>query len=111
MTQAYFTEDQKMAHIHYPQWTPDECYQMHEILESKGYNVNCVYRVGCDRKFHDAWQIPREDIPRVIEELFRQRITVEVQAEGNGMASVNFVYDYHASTILDAVSRFRRYKK
>ena len=111
MTQSYFTEDQKMARSPWPKWTFDECYQITRILYDKGYYISCVSRVGCDRKYHDAWQVQREDVPRLIEQLFRQRITVEVQAEGSYKASINFVYDYHASTIIDAVSRFQNNKK
>lgn len=112
MSRSYFTEDAKMYHSRFPAWSIDDCLRMSEILDEKGYSVTCgVLRVGCDRKYHDAWEIKREDTGRIVEELFRQRITVEVQAEGHGKASINFVYDYHASTILEAVSRFRRNRK
>lgn len=106
MTEAYFTEDQKMYASPYPKWTLDECYIIRDILAAKGYEVNCVLRVGCDRKYHDAWQVEREDVGRLIEQLFRQRIVVEVQAEGHGKASINFVYDYSSETIISAVKRF-----
>lgn len=109
MTEPYFTEDQKMyASDNIPKWTFDECYIIQEVLLQKGYLVNCVSRVGCDRKYHDAWQVERKDIPRLIEQLFRQRIAVEVQAEGHGKASINFVYDYYAETIISAVKKFQK---
>ena len=108
MTRSYFTEDAKMATSPWPQWTYDECEKIHRMLWEKGYNVNMVSRVGCDRKYHDAWSCYRSDIPRIIEQLFRQRIAVEVQAEGHGMASINFVYDYSASHIMDVVNRFQK---
>ena len=111
MTESYFTEDQKMYTSNFPKWNFDECYRIHEILQDKGYFMNCVLRVGCDRKYHDAWQVEREDVPRLVEQLFRQRLVVEVQAEGHGKASINFVYDYHADTIISAVKRFWRNKK
>lgn len=111
MTESYFTEDQKMYVSNFPKWTFDECYLMQEILEKKGYPMNCVSRVGCDRRWHDAWQVQRDDVPRLVEQLFRQRLVVEVQAEGHGKASINFVYDYHADTIIAAVKRFWRNKK
>lgn len=106
--EAYFTEDQKMYTSNFPKWNLDECYTIREILYDKGYFINCVSRVGCDRKYHDAWQVERKDVPRLVEQLFRQRLTVEVQAEGHGLASINFVYDYHASTIIAAVKRFQK---
>ena len=111
MTESYFTEDQKMYISNFPKWNFDECYRIQEILHEKGYFMNCVSRVGCDRKNHDAWQVEREDVPRLVEQLFRQRLVVEVQAEGHGKASINFVYDYHADTIISAVKRFWRNKK
>ena len=112
MSRAYFTEDQKLVRVKFPPWTAEECYRMSEILDEKGYSVTVgVLRMGCDGKYHDSWEVWREDIPRLIEQLFRQRIVVEVQAEGKGKASINFCYDYSASQILDAVSRFWRNKK
>ena len=110
MNREYFTEDQKLGKISNPRWNKDEQTIIHRILLSKGYLVNCVSRVGCDRKYHDAWQINREDVPRLIEQLFRQRLTVEIQAEGSYKASINFIYDYHASTIIEAVKRFHKNK-
>ena len=111
MTEPYPTENQKLAASPWPKWTWDECMLIHEILLEKGYIVNCVSRMGCDRKYHDAWQVEREDVPRLVEQLFRQRLVVEIQAEGHGKASMNFVYDYHADTIIAAVGRFWKNKK
>lgn len=106
MSKSYFTEDQKLAHSPWKPWTFDECMLIHKILREKGYNVNCVSRMGCDRKYHDAWSVYRADVPRLVEQLFRQRFTVEVQAEGHGMASINFCYDYFAGDVIAAVKRF-----
>lgn len=108
MNKEYFTENQKFGKLSNPRWNRDDQTTIHETLLDKGYLVNCVSRVGCDMKYHDAWQVYREDVPALIEQLFRQRLTVEVQAEGSYKASINFVYDYHAETILDAISRFQR---
>ncbi|MBQ2651931.1 MAG: hypothetical protein IJF83_00095 [Methanobrevibacter sp.] len=102
----YFTEDQKMVRMKRQPWNHDEYYQIHNILWEKGYLVNCVVRMGADGKWHDAWQIEREDTPTLIEMLFRQRIPVEVQAEGHGKASINFVYDTRADQILECLPRF-----
>ena len=107
----YFTEDEKMAYSPFPKWTFGECLKISEILHEKGYIINCVSRVGCDRRYHDAWQVPRKDVPQLVEQLFRQRITVEVQAEGKGMAAITFVYDYAASTIIESVRRFQKNKE
>ena len=107
MSRSYFTEDQKLAYSPFPKWTYKETNTMRRILENKGYSIRIVSRIGCDRKYHDAWEVERKDIPQLIEQLFRQRIVVEVQAEGHGKASINFVYDYSASSIINAVTRFQ----
>lgn len=106
MTESYFTEDQKMAGSPWEPWSIDACYKMQVAMDEKGYPIQCVSRVGCDRKYHDAWQVNREDVPRLIEQLFRQRFAVEVQAEGHGKASINFCYGYHEDDVLRAISRF-----
>lgn len=111
MTKAYFTEDQKLVKFHTSRWTWDEQDTIQNILREKGYNVNCVSRIACDGESHDAWQVDRDDIPQLVEELFRQRLVAEFQAEGHGKAGIIFGYDFHADTIIDAVSRFRRNKK
>lgn len=111
MNRPYLTEDAKMFTSPYEAWSIEECITIHNILFEKGYFVNCVSRIGCDRKYHDAWEVEREDVPMLIEQLFRQRLVVEVQAEGSYKASINFVYDYHASTIIDACRRFQKNRK
>lgn len=109
MTESYFTEDQKLYRLkEVPKWSFEECMSIHDILREKGYLVNCVARIGCDRKYHDAWEVNRKDVPRLVEQLFRQRFTVEVQAEGHGKASINFVYDYVGESVIGAVERFQR---
>ena len=108
MSRAYFTEDQKARKLVRVPWTWDENDLIRSILYEKGYLINCVSRVACDGKPHDAWQVERADVPQLVEELFRQRIVAEFQAEGHGKAGIIFGYDYRASTIIDAVSRFRR---
>ena len=110
MSRPYFTEDQKLYCSPWEKWSWEEQDTIRETLLEKGYIVNIVTRIGCDRKSHDAWQVEREDIPQLIEQLFRQRITVEVQAEGSHKASINFCYDYAASQIIDAVKRFQKNK-
>jgi len=106
MTETYFTEDQKLVGSPYPRWTAQECYVIEDILRDKHYYVSCVSRLGCDRHWHDAWLVMRADVPRLVEELFKRRIAVEVQAEGKGKATIIFVYDYAAETITSAVRRF-----
>lgn len=111
MSRSYFTEDQKMYRLkETPKWDWNEQHVIQKILCDKGYLVNCVSRVGCDRKYHDALQVQREDVPQLIEELFRQRFVVEVQAEGSYTASINFCYDYAGESVIDAVRRFRKNK-
>jgi len=108
VSRSYFTEDDKMVMSPFPRWTYNEIRTMALILHKKDYEVNIVSRVGCDRKRHDAWLVPRKHVPFIIEQLFRQRIIVEVQAEGKLQASINFVYDYSAVQIIEAVSRFQK---
>lgn len=108
MTEAYFTEDQKLVKPKRVPWTFDECMAMTNIGKDKDYQINTVSRLGCDRKPHDAWHVPREDIPQLIEQLFRQRIPVEVQAEGHYKASIIFVYDHQGSSVLSALYAFQR---
>ena len=110
MSRSYFTEDQKLVKFNFPKWTFDECYTIRDILYDKGYFINCVSRVACDGRTHDAWQVQRADVPQLIEELFRQRLVVEVQAEGSYKAGIIFGYDYAAETIITAVKRFRNNK-
>jgi len=106
MSESYFTEDAKLAKSPFPAWNPEQCETIRETLLEKGYWMNNVSRLGCDRQWHDAWRVERADIPRLVEELFKRRIAVEVQAEGHGKASIIFVYDYSAEQIIDAVKRF-----
>ena len=108
MSKSYFTEDAKMAYSPSPKWTWEQSNTIRRILYNRGYIINTVTRVGCDRKWHDAWLVQRKDVPRLIEQLFRQRITVEIQAEGHYESSITFVYDYPASQIIEVVSRFQR---
>ena len=103
MSRSYFTEDAKLINSQFPPWSIDAQIEIEKILLDKGY-------MGCDRKYHDAWLVERKDIPCIIEELFRQRITVEVQAEGSYLASVNFCYGYSEFQVVDVVKRFRRNK-
>lgn len=110
MTRDYFTEDAKLAKLKNTEWTINDCEIMHNLMNKKGYFINCVYRRGCDMKYHNAWEVERKDVPRLVEQLFRQRLVAEFQAEGHGKASINFVYDYHPSTIIDAIHRFWKNK-
>jgi len=110
MSRAYSTEDEKLVYSPFPKWTLEEQKTIERILREKGYLVTCVTRVGCDRRWHDSWQVIRQEVPQLIEELFRQRLVVEVQAEGQYKASINFCYDYHADTVISAVHRFRKNK-
>ena len=108
MSRSYFTEDQKLVSLHVEPWTIDECYSIREILYNKGYFTNCVSRIGADKKWHDAIQVERKDVPRLVEQCFRQRLVAEFQAEGKDMASIIFSHDYPAETILKAVERFQK---
>lgn len=107
MNRSYLTEDAKLIKMVFPRWSAKDCETIRETLYTKGYFTNCVLRIGSDGKYHDALQVEREDVPQLVEQLFRQRLVAEYQAEGNYKASINFVYDYAAETIIDAVRRFQ----
>lgn len=111
MTQSYFTEDQKLVKYNYPKWTMDECDIIRETLGNKCYFVNCVSRIGADGEWHDALQVERADVPVLVEQLFRQRLVAEYQAEGHYKAAIIFSYDYAAETIITAVNRFQKNKE
>lgn len=111
MTEAYYTETEKLVRFKRVPWTWDEQDIIRDTLAEKGYYMNVVSRLGCDRQPHDAWQIDRIDTPRIIEQLFRQRLHVEVQPEGKGKAGIIFVYDNRASEIINAVNRFQKNRR
>ena len=111
MSRSYFTEDQKMVKVQFPKWTWKECDIIRETLYEKGYFVNCVSRIGADRKWHDALQVERADAPQLVEQLFRQRLVAEFQAEGKYHAAIIFSHDFAAETIIDAVGRFQKNKR
>ena len=111
MSRSYHTEDKKLVKISFPKWTWDEGYIISEILYNKGYFTNCVTRIGADGKAHDAIQVEREDVPVLVEQLFRQRLVAEYQAEGHGKAAIIFSHDYSSETIIRAVERFQKNKK
>ena len=106
MSRSYFTENQNMAPSPWEPWSREARETIMRILYEKGYYCYVVARVGCDRKYHDAWYVYRADVPRLIEQLFRHRFAVEVQAEGKGMASINFCYDYHEDDVIRACHKF-----
>lgn len=108
MTEAYHTEDMKLVKMARVPWTFDECMLIHNIFHDKGYNVNCVDRIGADGKWHDAFQIERKDAPVLVEQLFRQRLVAEYQAEGHGNAAIIFSHNYACETIIAAVKKFQK---
>ena len=111
MSRSYFTEDQKLVKMNFPKWTWDEQDIIRDTLWSKGFFTNCVLRIGADGKNHDALQVRREDVPQLVEELFRQRLVAEFQAEGRYNASIIFSHNFAAETIIEAVQKFRKNTK
>ena len=108
MTEPYPTEEQKFAKLKREVWTFEDCDLINKILFEKGYGVNCVSRVGADLKSHDALQIKRQDAPQLLEQLFRQRLVAEWQAEGKGKAAIIFSHNYKVETIIAAIKRFQK---
>lgn len=109
MSRPYLTREEKLTLPRYPFWTVDETEKMRKILFKKGYPVIVITtRLGCDKEEHDAWIVPRVDVGVFIEQLSRQRLTVEVEAEGSMQSALTFVYDYKGEDVLKAVRRFQR---
>ncbi len=108
MTEPYPTEDQKFVKLKREPWNFEECDKINKILFEKGYGINCVSRLGADLKWHDALQIKRDDAPQLLEQLFRQRLVAEWQAEGSGKAAIIFSHNYKAETIIAAIARFQK---
>lgn len=112
MSRAYHTEDQKLVSLaNVENWSWDDCFEIRNILEDKGYSVNCVLRIGADGEFHDALEVDRVDAPRLVEQLFRQRLVAEFQGEGHWKAAIIFSHDYPAETIIRKVGRFQKNKE
>ncbi|WP_407415736.1 hypothetical protein [Methanobrevibacter sp.] len=110
-TAEYLTEETKLATCNYPRWTSEESSIIEETLYRKGYEAHSVFRIGADREWHDALQVNRQDMGRLIEQLFRQRLVVEVQAEGHGKAAIINSYDFAGETFVSAVKRFHNNKE
>lgn len=106
MSRDYFYEDEKFPKLKREAWDDEDCTSIHRTLLEKGYYMNNVIRIGSDGQWHDAWQVQREDIPLLIEMCFRQRLVVEVQAEGSYKAAIIFVYNNRASQIIEAAQGF-----
>ena len=53
----------------------------------------------------------RADVPQLVEQLFRQRLVAEFQAEGKYHAAIIFSHDFAAETSINAVSRFQKNKR
>lgn len=113
MSRAYFNETAKLYTItdDSNKWTLEDDFELMTTLYDKGYENHTCARLGCDRNYHNAILVQRDDIPRLIEQCFRQRLNVEVQAEGHGKASIIFVYDYGPKELLAAVRKFHRNNK
>ena len=100
MSRSYFNEFQKTVRFERIPWTWDEQDIIKNILNNKGYPTQIVTRLGCDRQPHDTLYVQRKDVPRLVEQCFRQRFHVEVQAEGQGKAAIIFVYDNRATEVI-----------
>ena len=111
MSRSYFTEFQKTVRFERIPWTWDEQDIIKNILNNKGYPTQIVTRLGCDRQPHDTLYVQRKDVPRLVEQCFRQRFHVEVQAEGQGKAAIIFVYDNRATEVIEKLQRFHKNKE
>lgn len=93
-----------------PSWTSDEAMEMTEKFMKKNRCVNCFPRIGYDGCWHNAWQVPRRDIQDYLEQLFFERITVQVQADKHMIASIIFINDESAVKLHDVIKSIPRVK-
>lgn len=86
-------------------WNTSERQQIHDLFYRKGYRVYALTRFDHNAVAHDALIISRWDVSVIIEYLFQQRITVEIEAEGREEVGLILVYD---NTVEDILKNIRK---
>ena len=109
MSKPYLSQEEKLSQPHFPLWSHQGSEEMRSILHRKDYHIIVpTTRKGYDGKEHNSWVVYRKDIPKFIEQLFRQRINVEVEAIGQFEADIIFVSDPKESEMIRIVKKFRK---
>ena len=109
MSKPYLSEEEKLCQPHYPLWSHESTETMRTILHKKNYHVIVpTTRKGYDGREHNSWVIYRKDIPKFIEQCFRQRLNIEVEAIGQFEADIIFVSDPSEEQMLKLVRRFQK---
>ncbi len=86
-------------------WDVDERQDVHDAFYRKGYRVYALTRFDHNAVAHDALIISRWDVGTIMEYLFQQRITVEIEAEGREEVALILVYDNPVKDILKNIRK------
>lgn len=86
-------------------WNTSERQQIHDLFYRKGYRVYTLTRFDHNAVAHDALIISRFDVGTIMEYLFQQRITVEIEAEGREEVSLILVYDNPVEDIIKNIKK------
>ena len=110
MSRSYMNDTQKILlnggmNDFLANWTCKQRQQVHDEFYKKGYRVYALSRFDHTATAHDALIISRFDVGPIMEYLFQQRITVEVEAEGREEVSLILVYNNSAEDVLKNIKR------
>ena len=86
-------------------WNEDDRQEIHDAFYKKGYRVYALSRFDHTATAHDALIISRWDVGILMEYLFQQRITVEIEAEGREEVGLILVYNTSAEDILKNIRK------
>lgn len=86
-------------------WDLDERQDVHDAFYRKGYRVYALTRFDHNAVSHDALIISRWDVAVIVEYLFQQRITVEIEAEGREEVALILVYDNSVKDVLKNIKK------
>ncbi|MBQ2653050.1 MAG: hypothetical protein IJF83_05800 [Methanobrevibacter sp.] len=112
MSRPYLTIEDKFIQPHYALWSHEASEKIKSTLMKKGYFIIVpTTRKGYDNKEHNSWVVYRKEIGVILEQLFRQRVNVEVEATGTFEADIIFVSDPHETDMLKIVKRFQKIKE
>lgn len=110
MSKPYLNDSQKIVanggiNDFLANWTCKERQKVHEVFYRKGYRVYALSRFDHTATAHDALIISRFDVGPIMEYLFQQRITVEIEAEGREEVALILVYNNSAEDVLKNIKR------